>query len=325
LEEDRIYTFIVDEESSGERIDSYLSDRIPDLSRSRIQKAIISGELLIEGRPALKVSARIRENERVELRFNPPRPMEVRAEEIPLDIIYEDESLLVVNKGCPMVVHPAPGNETGTMVNALLAHCTDLSGIGGVLRPGIVHRLDSLTSGLLVVAKDDKTHISLSRQLMERKVKRIYFAIVWGRMPLDEGVIDLPVGRSKTDRKKMAVVGEGGREAVTSYYVLDTFRTFQYIKIGLGTGRTHQIRVHLSHSGHPVLGDAVYGGRRIRRGELSRSEIQLAEKALSMIDRQALHAGELSFTHPATCREMRFTAPLPSDFEEVLGLLREAG
>jgi 23S rRNA pseudouridine1911/1915/1917 synthase len=319
--EARIFDFIVGEESGGERIDAYLSDQIPDLSRSRIQKAVRALDCTVDGEPVGKPSRKVHEGERIILRFSPPRPIEVQAEEIPIDIVFEDEHLVVVNKRAGMVVHPAPGNENGTLVNALLAHCSDLSGIGGTLRPGIVHRLDAGTSGLLVVAKNDAAHIALSRQLMERTVGRIYFAVVWGEMPAAEGDIDLPIGRSPRDRKRMAVVPSGGREAHTSYYVLDTISPFQYIRLKLGTGRTHQIRVHLSHTGHPVLGDSVYGGRRIRRGALSGGDVETAGKVLSMIDRQALHAGELSFVHPATGDALAFRAKPPADMQSVLELL----
>lgn len=315
------YVFLVDEADEGERIDAFLSGQIPELSRSRIQKSIRAGELTVDGRSAAKPSRKVSEGERVELVFSPPRPLEIEPEEIPLDILFEDDSLLVVDKQAGMVVHPSPGHERGTLVHALLAHCSNLSGIGGVQRPGIVHRLDAGTSGLLVVAKSDEAHISLSRQLMERRVRRIYYAFAWGELESETGEISLPIGRSPRDRKKMAVVSEGGREAVTTYYVLDTFGPFQYIKLRLGTGRTHQIRVHLSHSGHPVLGDPVYGGRKIRKGALAKSEIDLAGKALSLIDRQALHAGELSFTHPMSGEEVRFEAALPADMRSVLDLL----
>lgn len=320
VDQEKTYAIIVDEEAGGERIDSFLSENIPELSRSRIQKAVRAGEVLVDGEAVTKVSRRVREDERIELRFSPPAPSLVLPEDIPLDIVYEDGDLLVVNKSAGMVVHPAPGNETGTMVNALLAHCRDLSGIGGVCRPGIVHRLDADTSGLLVVAKSDGVHISLSRQLMERSVGRIYYAIVWGSMPTDEGKIELPIGRSPSDRKKMAVVSSGGREASTYYYVLDTVAPFQYIRVKLGTGRTHQIRVHLNHVGHPVLGDPVYGGRKLRKGSLSGKEAETARKALELIDRQALHAGGLSFVHPGTGAMVSFEAPLPDDFRSVLSL-----
>lgn len=317
------YEILVGDEDDGARIDRFLSEHIPELSRSRIQKAVRVGDVRVNGSPAPKVATRIHEGERIELSFSPPRPPEVRPEAIPLDIVYEDEHLLVVNKPAGMVVHPAPGNENGTMVNALLAHCEGLSGIGGVLRPGIVHRLDSGTSGLLAVAKHDEAHIALSRQLMERTVNRIYFAIVWGTMPEREAVLSYPIGRSPRDRKRMAVVPQGGREAVTTYYVLDTFGRFQYIKLKLGTGRTHQIRVHLSYTGHSILGDPVYGGRKVSRGGLSRQEAETAKRALELLERQALHAGALSFIHPATGERVAFTAPAPADFRSVLELLRD--
>jgi 23S rRNA pseudouridine1911/1915/1917 synthase len=316
------YEILVGDEDGGERIDLFLSEHIPELSRSRIQKAIRAGDVFVSGTPTRKAATRVHEGELIEIAFSPPRLLEVQPEAIPLDIVYEDEHLLVVNKPPGMVVHPAPGHDCGTLVHALLAHCRDLSGIGGVLRPGIVHRLDSGTSGLLVVAKSDEVHIALSRQLMVRTVKRVYYAVVWGEMPESEGVLEFPIGRSPRDRKRMAVVPQGGREAVTAYYVLDTYRPFQYIRIKLGTGRTHQIRVHLSFTGHPVLGDPVYGGRKLRKGGFARHETGTARKVLALLGRQALHAGELSFIHPLTAERLVFTAPAPPDFQSVLDVLR---
>ena len=324
MTERKHFNFIVDEDDSGIRLDSFLSAQLPELSRSRIQKAIRAGDVVVGGARALKPAQKVRQGEEIKLAFSPPKPLEITPEHIPLDIVYEDEQLLVVNKAPGMVVHPAPGHESGTLVHALLAHCKSLSGIGGVLRPGIVHRLDAGTSGLLVVAKSDEAHISLSRQLMERTVSRIYCALVWGELPQSTGTIDLPIGRSPSDRKKMAVLPEGGREAQTTYYVIDTFGPFQYIRLKLGTGRTHQIRVHLSRVGHPVLGDPMYGGRKTRRGMLPGVSAAIAERALCMIDRQALHAGELSFINPATGELMTFKAPLPGDFREVLEFLKTA-
>jgi 23S rRNA pseudouridine1911/1915/1917 synthase len=324
LTDKKSFEFLVDEDDVGERLDSFLSAQIPELSRSRIQKALRAGDVLVDGEPAVKSARKVRQGERVALSFSLPRPLDIVPEDIPLDIAYEDEHLLVVNKAPGMVVHPAPGHQTGTLVHALMAHCRNLSGIGGVLRPGIVHRLDAGTSGLLVVAKDDVTHIALSRALMERTVSRMYCALVWGEMPEQTGVIDMPIGRSPIDRKKMAVVAEGGREAHTTYYVIDTFGPFQYIRLKLGTGRTHQIRVHLSRVGHPVLGDPVYGGRRERRGGLTGKAVATADKTLAMIDRQALHAEELSFVHPATGEPVTFKAALPADFRAVLDFLKTA-
>lgn len=318
----RTLTFIVDEDDAGTRLDAFLAAQAEELSRSRIQKAIRAGEVLVNGEPATKSAARVREGERIDLSFSPPRPLDLAPEPIPLDIVYEDDALVVVNKAAGMVVHPAPGHETGTLVHALLAHCPNLSGIGGYARPGIVHRLDAGTSGLLVVAKTDEAHIALSRALMERRVSREYAAIVWGAMPAAAGAIDLPIGRSPSDRKKMAVVAEGGREALTNYSVVDTYGPFQYIRLKLGTGRTHQIRVHLSRVGHPVLGDPLYGGRRAGFGEMSGRDAALAKRALAAIDRQALHAERLSFAHPVTGETMTFEAPPPADFRGVLELLR---
>lgn len=319
----KIYEFTVDEKSSDERLDQYLGKQIEELSRSRLKKAIKSGEVLVGGSEVRKAAYRVSGGEKIFLEFTPPSPMEAFPEDIPLSIVYEDKDLLVLDKPAGLVVHPAPGHRSGTLVNALLYHCDDLSGIGGVLRPGIVHRLDKDTSGLLVVAKNDEIHLSLSRQLMERTVSRVYHAIVWGRMPRGEGVIDFPIGRSRRNRKKMAVVKSGGRDAVTSYNVMDTYQPFQYIEVKLGTGRTHQIRVHFSYYGRPILGDPDYGGRKLRKWELPGRERKIAQKALSVIDRQALHAAELSFYHPIAGRKMNFKTDLPDDFESVLSVIRE--
>ena len=276
----------------------------------------------VGGSPVTKPSRRVHEGDRLELVFSPPKPLDLEPEEIPLDILYEDDGLVVLDKPAGMVVHPSPGHDRGTLVHALLAHCRNLSGIGGVMRPGIVHRLDAGTSGLLMVAKSDEVHIALGRMLMERRIERIYYAVVWGEVEGETGTIDLPVGRSPRDRKKMAVLQEGGKEAFTAYYLLDTLGPFQYIRLKLGTGRTHQIRVHLSHTGNPVLGDPIYGGRRVRKGSLTKGEIELAARLLTLIDRQALHAGELSFEHPLTGVPMRFEAPPPLDMQSVLDVLR---
>jgi len=320
----RNYFFIAGDEDEGERLDSYLAEEIGELSRSRIQKAIKAGDCQVNERVVKKSSYRVRLGDRVSLVFSPPEPLRVEPEKVPLDIIYEDELIVVVNKSPGMVTHPAPGHSSGTLVNALLAHCSNLSGIGGVIRPGIVHRLDAGTSGLLVVAKNDVAHISLSRQIMERKMKRRYVAVVWGELKSHEGVIDAPIGRSKRDRKKMAVVADG-RRAITHYSVIDTFPPFQYIKLSLETGRTHQIRVHLSHIGHPVFGDPQYGGRRLRKGKLTKEEFERATEALKIIERQALHAISLEFLHPGSGKAMNFEAPMPEDFRKLLEYLSSTG
>jgi len=318
------YSFIVGDEDEGERLDSYLAEEIGELSRSRIQKAIKAGDCQVNDRVIAKSSYRVRLGDRISLEFSPPEPLKVEPEKIPLDIVYEDNWIVVVNKNAGMVTHPAPGHSSGTLVNALLAHCDNLSGIGGVVRPGIVHRLDAGTSGLLVVAKNDIAHIALSRQIMDRVMKREYVAVVWGEFEKGEGVIDAPIGRSKRDRKKMAVVVDG-RRAITHYSVMDTFPPFQYIRLSLETGRTHQIRVHLSHLGHPVLGDPQYGGRRLRRGKLSKEEFERVTRALKLIERQALHAVSLEFLHPNSGEWMHFEAPLPDDFRRLLEYLSSSG
>jgi len=321
MSERKRYEFVVDEEDAGERIDRYLSERIPGFSRNRIQKAIKGGDVKVDGAPAAKPAQSLREEERITVEISEPTPIKAIPQKIDIDIVYEDEDLAVVNKPAGLVVHPAPGNPDGTLVNALLYHCGDLSGIGGEIRPGIVHRLDKDTTGLLVVAKNDRTHYSLSDQLMKRTVKREYRVIVWGEMKQDSGEINAPIGRSSSNRKKMTVLKSKGREAVTYYNVIDTFPPFQYIKVRLGTGRTHQIRVHFSYAGRFVFGDPDYGGRKIRKGNLSADEVTTAEKALSVIDRQALHAARLTFYHPGKQREMIFTAPLPEDFRSVLTII----
>ncbi len=320
-----IYRFVVDDEGDGERLDSFLSTGIPELSRSRLQRSIKAGECLVDGKVVLKPSFRLGAGSVVRLSFSPPEPLLVEAEPIDIDVVFEDDWIVVVNKPPGMVTHPAPGHRSGTLVNALLHHCNNLSGIGGVMRPGIVHRLDAGTSGLLVVAKNDEAHISLSRQLMQREVHRVYLAVVWGKMPLESGTIDAPIGRSTRDRKKMAVLPGGGKRAVTHYSVVDTFGPFQYIRLKLETGRTHQIRVHLSHIGHPVLGDPVYGGRKIRRGNLSRVDIERAKRVLEVVERQLLHALSLEFKHPATGERMKFDAPPPEDFRRALDILSSNG
>ncbi|MDB6149989.1 MAG: Pseudouridine synthase [Chthoniobacter sp.] len=277
------------------RLDQFLAGRIPVLSRSRIQDLIREGHVTLDARPT-KPNARVRGGEEVSLIEPPPVPIETQGEAIPLDLLFEDEHLLVLNKAAGMVVHPAAGNLDGTIVNALLHHCPTLSGIGGKQRPGIVHRLDKETSGCLVVAKHDAAHQSLARQFAGREVTKIYLALATGRFALRSGRIDAPIGRHPVHRKKMTVVGEGqGRSAQTSYRVLRELESGTLVECTLHTGRTHQIRVHLKHLGHPLLGDETYG----RRAGFSR---------------QMLHAWRLGFAHPMTAARMDFQAPVPPDF-----------
>jgi 23S rRNA pseudouridine1911/1915/1917 synthase len=250
-------------------------------------------------------------------------PQKVKPEDIPLDIFFEDDHLLVVNKPAGMMVHPASGIYTGTLVNALLHHSQNLSGVGGEQRAGIVHRLDKDTTGLLMVAKTDQAHRRLAEQLAQRTVRREYRAIVWGRFPAKSGSIDSPIGRSRGDRKKMAVRLVEGRKAVTHYRIEEEFGICSSLALKLETGRTHQIRVHLAHLGHPVLGDPKYGGRTKRLSGLSAPARALGQELLTVIGRQALHAKVLGFTHPETGTFMQFESDLPADMEAALGVLRE--
>lgn len=303
----------------AQRLDLFLHERCPELSRTRIQALIKEGAARVNGkivRPSYPVQA----GDLIELTVPEPQPLEVLSEEIPLDIAYEDGDLLVVDKAAGMTVHPAPGSWEGTLVNALLHHCDDLSGINGVLRPGIVHRLDKETSGLLVVAKNDVAHRGLAAQLEAREISRRYAALVWGYPASDQETVDAPVGRHPRDRKKNAVV-EGGRAAVTHFAVVERFAFSSLLELRLETGRTHQIRVHMQHLGHPVFGDPVYGGR--NRVDGIRPEFRRqAREMLGLIGRQALHARELRFRHPRTGEEMAFTAELPEDMARVIAMAR---
>jgi 23S rRNA pseudouridine1911/1915/1917 synthase len=309
------------ESGTRERIDRYLSEVKGIATRAQVQRLLRSGDILVDGRK-VKPSYRTHGGEAVAVTIPVPEPSAMVAQPIPLSVVYEDRYLLVVDKPAGMVVHPGSGVREGTLANALLAHCKDLSGIGGVVRPGIVHRLDKGTSGLIVVAKDDRTHLALSEALKAREVKRIYEAVVWG-VPAETGKIETLIGRSHRDRKKMAVQRRTGRAAITSYQVVEKFAFAAKLEVRLETGRTHQIRVHLSHVGHPVFGDPTYGGRRRKYGTLSSSEMKEARGLLELIGRQALHAARLSFIHPRTDKRMDFKAPVPQDMERLLSALRQ--
>jgi 23S rRNA pseudouridine1911/1915/1917 synthase len=287
----------------GRRLDAAVASHVPSLSRSRIARLADEGRVRVDGKPR-KPAFRLRPGQTVEIAVPPPAPAGLLAESIPLDIVLEDQDLLVVNKPAGLTVHPAPGHPSGTLVNALLSAVRDLAGIGGALRPGIVHRLDKDTSGLLVVAKSDAAHRSLAAQFKAHTAQRTYLAIVRGRVRRDAGTITAPLGRHPVQRTKIAVVPRG-REAVTHYTVLERFRDATLLACRLETGRTHQIRVHLAHAGHPVLGDPVYGRARVPE-----------------MARQALHAARLEFTHPRTGRRVTCTAPLPDDMARLLARLR---
>jgi 23S rRNA pseudouridine1911/1915/1917 synthase len=300
-----VIQFHIDEEYDNERIDKVIAALNEEWSRSKVQQWIKNGLVTVNDR-SVKANYKCEAGDVVVIRLPEPEPLHVEPENIPLDIYYEDADVLVVNKPRGMVVHPAPGHMRGTLVNALLAHCTDLSGINGVLRPGIVHRIDKDTSGLLMVAKNDVAHQSLVDQLVKKTVTRKYKAIVHGVIPHDYGTIDAPIGRDKRDRKKMAVTEENGKEAVTHFRVLERFRHYTFVECQLETGRTHQIRVHMKYIGYPLAGDPQYG-----------------PKKTLPIDGQALHAGVLGFTHPRTGEYLEFEAPLPPEFEAILQWLRK--
>ncbi len=292
--------FTVREEDAQSRIDLFLADQCLELSRSRIQKLINSGLVLVNNQP-VRPSHKLRVSDRVSVEVPEPEAPTVKPENIPLAIRYEDDDLLVIHKPRGMVVHPAVGHYSGTLVNALLYYCRDLSGIGGVLRPGIVHRLDRDTSGLLLIAKNDRTHIHLCNQMQDRTVLRNYTALVHGSLRTEAGKIEAPIGRHPHDRKKMAVVPQG-RYACTYYQVSKAWPRFSLLTLTLDTGRTHQIRVHLKHIGHPVVGDPVYGRRQTDFG----------------LNGQFLHAGQLAFTHPFSGKRISITEPLPAELQLVL-------
>jgi len=295
--------FIADR--AGERLDLFLVRRLPDLSRSYAQRLIADGQVTVDG-TARKANYKLRGGEEIVCTMPPAEEIEICAEDIPLDILYEDADIIVVNKARGMVVHPAAGIYTGTLVNALLWHCHDLSGINGALRPGIVHRLDKDTSGVMVAAKNDMAHHYLARQIRDKDARREYRAIVHGNIVPQAGVITGDIGRHPTDRKKMAIVRENGKPATTHFEVLERFSDYTYVSCRLETGRTHQIRVHMMSIGHPLVGDPKY----------------TMKKNPFAIVGQALHSLSLSLTHPRTGKEMAFTAPLPQDMEEILHTLR---
>ena len=298
--------FLVSWEEEGERIDKYLSALCPDLSRSYVQKLLKSGNVLVDGRQ-VKASYSIQEGERIFLDVPEAVEPEIEAEPMELDILYEDKDVILVNKPKGMVVHPAPGHYSHTLVNGLMAHCKgQLSGINGILRPGIVHRIDMDTTGVLIVCKNDMAHNSIAAQLKEHSIVRRYQAIVHGRIEEAEGRIEGAIGRDPVNRKRMCINEKNGKPAVTHYQVLERFRQFTYVECRLETGRTHQIRVHMASVRHPLLGDTVYGP---------------VKCPFPRLQGQTLHAGVLGFVHPRSGDYMEFSAPLPSYFQELLRTL----
>jgi 23S rRNA pseudouridine1911/1915/1917 synthase len=305
MSDDRKYSFIIEEEHDGLRIDSVLAELIEETSRSYIQKLIEGGSVFLDGKPQLSKKEKVRPGQLVEIGIPQPVGLDVTPSRMDLDIVFEDDDLMVVNKPKGLVVHPAAGNREGTLVNGLLYHCGNLSSINGVARPGIVHRIDKDTSGLLVVAKSDKAHQGLSLQLAEHTMKRIYTAVVWFGIKQEEGTINAPLGRDPLNRLRRAVV-QGAKPAVTHYKVMERFSGFTLIQARLETGRTHQIRVHMAHIKHPLLGDTLYGPKKQPFG----------------LNGQVLHAGVLGFEHPCSLEYMEFQVDPPAEFSALLEKLR---
>lgn len=299
--------FTIETDDVNKRVDVFLNEEMEDVSRSALQKNIEKGNITVNGEKISK-NYKLRLGDIVEAELPPPENIDIVPEDIPIDIMYEDDDLIVINKPQNMVVHPAPGHYTGTLVNALMFHCGDnLSGINGVLRPGIVHRIDKDTSGVLVIAKSDLAHKGLSEQLAEHSMKRVYNAIVYNSFSEESGTVDRNIDRSKNDRKKMAVVMQGGRNAVTHYKVIEKLGKYTWVELQLETGRTHQIRVHMSYIGHPLLGDPVYGPK----------------KCPFNLNGQVLHAKVLGFIHPRTGEYMEFNSELPDYFSSLIERLKK--
>lgn len=300
-----IYT--AEKSDVNKRIDHYINEELEEISRSTIQKLIEKGNITVNGK-SINKNYKLKIGDTVEIEIPEPEGINIEAENIPLEILYEDNDLIVVNKPQDMVVHPAPGHYTGTLVNALMYHCgKELSGINGVMRPGIVHRIDKDTSGVLVIAKSDLAHNGLSKQLAEHSMTRIYNAIVYNGFEENEGIVNTLIGRSQNDRKKMAVLKAGGRNAVTHYKVIERMGKFTLVELRLETGRTHQIRVHMAHIGHPLLGDPIYGPK----------------KQIFNLQGQVLHARVLGFIHPRTGKYMEFSTELPEYFTKLIEILKK--
>lgn len=304
--QERHFTFQIEHDTEGQRLDALLSVYMDETSRSYIQKLIASGLVQVNGRTESSKKYKVQSGDKLELVLPEAEALTVEPQDIPLHIVYEDDDVLVVDKEKGMVVHPAPGNADGTLVNAILFHCHSLSSINGVVRPGIVHRIDKDTSGLLMVAKNDTAHKALAEQLQEHSITRAYQAVVFHNLKEDTGTVDAPVGRDPKNRLRMAVTERGGRRAVTHYKVLERFGAFTHVEARLETGRTHQIRVHMAYLKHPLLGDAVYGPK----------------KQPFAVSGQVLHAYLLGFRHPRTGEYMEFESPLPQDFTDILEKLR---
>ncbi|MDR2861990.1 MAG: RluA family pseudouridine synthase [Syntrophobacterales bacterium] len=309
--------FTVSDKERDFRLDVFVALKIPSLSRSQIKRMIEEGDVMVNHAPASKAGLRLRESDIVVTTMRPSQPCQITPQDIALNIIYEDHDILVINKAAGMVVHPAPGHYDGTLVNAVLHHCDDLSGINGVIRPGIVHRLDKDTSGVLLVAKNDDAHLHLAHQFKEHEIKKIYQALVFGEPREDEGIISFPVGRHPEDRKKMSTRSRRGRNALTHWQVLGRYGEMSLLRVEIMTGRTHQIRVHLAAEGYAVVGDQLYGGR----GRCKTVQDTALRVHLSRLAAHALHAWRIGFVHPQSGQEMEFIAPLPDHMTELIRYL----
>ena len=307
-------------DGAAERLDVFISRQEPDLTRSAVQRLMEEGRITVDG-VAVRPSLKLKGGERIVVEIPPPLPAVPQAEDIPLEVFYEDGDLIVISKPAGMSVHPGAGRQDGTLVNALLGACADLSGIGGEIRPGIVHRIDKDTSGVLVAAKNDRAHQGLAQQFQEHSIKRVYVALVYGSPKTDKGRIESDIGRHPTDRKRMSGSARRGKRAVTHWKVVGRYGPVSALELRLETGRTHQIRVHLSEAGHPLLGDPVYGGS----GRLTALKDTALRALIRELGRQALHARTLGFIHPVTGQYLEFSAPLPEDIQRILDYLEKQG
>lgn len=314
------FTLTVGKADHGKRLDRFLTEHLPDTSRAQIQRYLRDGCILLNA-AQVKGGAKVREEDRISGQIPPPMVSKILPEELPVTFIYQDEHIVVVDKPPGMTVHPAGRTTSGTLVNALLFHVRDLQGVGGVVRPGIVHRLDKGTSGVMVVAKNDLAHEALVSQFKGREVKKIYQALVYGRVEADEGAVTAPMGRHTTDRKRFSLRTRQPKEALTQWQVMERFQGITFVQVSPKTGRTHQIRVHMSSIGHPLVGDPLYTKKRW----LDRIEDSHLSTQIKSLGRQALHASLLAFRHPQTGEPMEFTAPMPADMEKILEELRGKG
>jgi 23S rRNA pseudouridine1911/1915/1917 synthase len=316
MQDKNAFTILVEPPDSGKRLDRYIASCISDCSRSIATNLIRNGKIRVQGM-VRKPGYRVKAGDEISGCIPPPEPVLFKPEPIPIEILHEDDEIIVINKQPGLVVHPAPGHHSGTLVNALLHHCPKLNGIGGALRPGIVHRLDKDTSGVLIVAKNDRAHIHLSRQFKSRRVKKMYLALVYGKMESNSGSVSLPIGRHPVDRKKMSTNSRKGRIAETTWQIKERYERASLIEVNLKTGRTHQIRVHCAAIKHPVMGDKVYGPRKTGRNA------PYSKNQFESVPRQMLHAWRIVLTHPVSEEKVSFEAPIPSDIQAVMTALRQ--